>query len=260
MNLLKVDYHKEEVYGVEEEFLAGVPATGVASSNGMEAIYAAGTIATGDTRAGRATITHNAGANDEKSYSTTNEVFEFVAGKPIRFRAMTQPGATTPEEVNCFIGLMEGLDSAAMVDAGAGPKADTDGFGFFCVETGGAVYSQNWHVWSSFNTAFQVTELVAANCNNLLNETIIKGEILRDFEAEWVSTNDVPGVGGAASTLLDAEVRFYVGGILAAKHVQNGVNVITTASTEEMDFGLYTLNTAGASTWFIDYLKCEQLR
>jgi len=269
MNLLPVDFHKEDVYGVEDDFLHGAFATGVAQDNGFTSTHPVGAITMGDARGGTGLFTFTAAADEYLSHTTTNEIFEFVEDKPIRFIAKTLLPITLGNELNIFVGCMENMDSASeFVAAGGGLRlADTDGFGFFTPEAGGAVYPNTedlWHCWSNFGDVQQVTPLLGTNLLNLLGADVKAWDgaagVGQCLSAEWVPVNVVPGVGAVAPTLLDAEVRFWVGGRLACKHLMRGVNQITIAGTQEMNFGLVGENLTDIASMSCDYLKCEQVR
>lgn len=268
MHNLPVEFHKEKVYGVEDDFLHEAVATGVAQDNGITFTHAVGAIACGDHRTGIATITSTAANDEYNSILSTNEIFEFVMGKPIRFIAKGVLPVLLPNELNIFVGCMEDMDTATeMIDAGAGPRADSDMFGFYTPEAGGAVFPTTedlWHCVSSFGALQQITALNAANPLNLLGEDV-KAQaagvgVEHELVAEWVPPNLVPGAAGAAPTLMDAEVRFWVDGRLACKHQMRGAFQITTGNTEEMNFGVVVLNITDICSLDVDYIKCEQLR
>lgn len=266
--------HNEHNYGIETDCMSLVEATTVGDSHGMVATYPVGNIVGNDARRGTYLFTWTVADEEFISYSTLYEIFEFVNGHPIRFKVILTPGLTadTPEELNIFIGCMEDMDNATEMQAtGLGPRADSDMFGFFTVESVSAAYAnpEVWHCVSSFGALQQITALTAANPNNLSNadqkvfDAVTGDGIERVFTAEWVPTNAVPGVGGVAPTLLDAEVRFRIDGILVAKHLMRGAFQITIAGTQEMNFGVVGSNAAASSATAaldLDYVKCLQLR
>lgn len=271
MRGLPVDFHKEDNFGVEDDFLHGAFATGVAQDNGFTFTHAVGAIALGDAFGGVAVMTTTAADDEYLSILTTNEIFEFVLGKPIRFKCILTPGLTAelPEELNIFVGCMENMDTATeFQNAGAGMRALCgDLFGFFKPSNDSAVFNQYWHAVSGHNDLEVYTELSAANrVNNIsgvdwkvYDDTTGNG-IERELVAEWVPTNVVPGVGGVAPTIINAEVRFWIDGVLVAKHLMSGVNQITIATTEEMNFGIVITNITDICVLDVDYLKCEQVR
>jgi len=265
---LPVEFHKEMVYGVEDDFLHEAVATGVAQDNGFTFTHAAAGITCGDFRTGIATILHTAVANQFASILSTNAIFQFALGKPIRFIAKSVQPVLLPDELNIFVGCMEDMDTATeFTAAGGGMRAGSDMFGFFTPEAGGAVYPNTedlWHCISNFGAVQQVTPLLGTNPLNLLGADV-KAQtagvgVRHELCAEWVPCNMVPGVAGAAPLLMDAEVRFWVDGILACKHEMRGVFQITVAAAVAMNFGLVEENTAGISSLNVDYLKCEQVR
>jgi len=271
MRLLPVDHHKEKVVGVELDCASEVAATTVAMDNGFTATHAAPpTIATPDFFGGRWTMTHTAVANQLMVVASTNEIFQFVQGRPIRFICDLQPGLTaqTPEELNLFAGCMNAFTTAPCVDAGAGPKATGDHFGFYTPEAGGAAFTAAednfWMARSQHNGTAMATVLDAAHSHDgqdhLAYDATSGDGIAHRLIAEFAPTNAVPGVGGVAATIFDAEIRFEMDGVLVAKHLHRGTNQITIASTTLMQGGLACLNTAAASIMNLDYMKCEQLR
>ena len=275
MNLLPVEFHNEKVYGVNDDFLHAFFATGVAGDNGWTSTHAVGAITMGDARGGQMVMTAS-GADDEfMSHLTTNEIFEFVSGKPIRFLARWDASTADEslDEMNVWAGCMEDMNTTdEILDACAGPRADSDMFGFFKAGTTGAavppLFNPNlWQCVSSFGALQQITELSAANPLNLSGEDQKPFSPTTAFAraaeliAEWVPTNFVPGVAAAAPTLLDAEVRFWINGRLVAKHQQVGAFQITIAGTEEMNFGVVTRQSAAqASVCRWGQVKCEQVR
>ena len=207
MRLLPVEQHKEQVVGVEEEFIHGSFATTVALGNGFTATHAVGTIATEDALHGRGQFDFTAANAEYISYLTTWEIFQFLNDCPIRFKGIIEPGLTAevPEELNIFLGCMENMDTASeFVAAGGGMRLLCgDLFGFYTPEAGGAVFDDTfWHCVSGHNDIEQYTELSAANVNNLSGADwlVIDGTtgngIAREFVAEWKPTNLVPGIGG----------------------------------------------------------------
>ncbi|MEE9185255.1 MAG: hypothetical protein V3U39_12390 [Acidimicrobiia bacterium] len=271
MRLVPVDHHKEEVVGLEEEFIHGSFATGVALGNGFTATHAVGAIATADALHGEGLVTWTAAADEYCSYLSTWEIFQMLNGCPIRFKAILRPGLTAslPEELNLFVGCMENMDTASeFVAAGGGMRALCgDIFGFFTPESGGAVLDDSvWHCITGHNDLEQVDALNAANPNNLsgADVKVIDGTtgdgLTHEFVAEWVPTNVVPGVGGVAATIINAETRFWVDGVLVAKHQQRGTFQITIATAELMNFGFVGENITDIAVCNLLYLKCEQLR
>lgn len=283
MRNLPIDFHDEKVFRVQTDFAHNEHTTGVPQLDGWTPTFAAGTIVTADRESvadatalpyGPAilTVTGTAVADQFHSYLRTLEEFLFENDNPIRFIAKLPAGRADEnlDELNIFIGCMEDMDTATeLQDNGLGPRADSDMFGFFKVEeaNAGALYGGSyWGCVSGFGANQQITMLNAGNANNLsaadqkvYAATIFRNEV--ELVAEWMPTNVVPGVGGAAVTLLDAEVRFWVNGILCAKHRMIGVNQITIATAEAMNFG-YVSRTGLAQIVVnhLGFMKCEQIR
>lgn len=272
MHTLPVEFHKEKNFGVYSNCELLVEASGVGNGEGMVATYAVGNIVGADGFGGVYLFTWTVADEEFISYLTLYEIFQFLQGKPIRFIGQFTPGLTadTPEELNLFLGCMEDMDTATeMQAAGAGPRLDSDMFGFFCVESASVVFEPNyWYAVSSFGALQQTTLLNLANRSNLsgVPHKVFDGAgdgIEHEFVAEWVPTNLVPGVAGAAPTLMDAEVRFWIDGLLVAKHEMRGAFQITVAGAQEMNFGLVGSNAAASSATAalnLDFLKCEQVR
>ena len=253
MRTLPQDFFNEHVYSVEHQFEHSDFTTATATLDGWTPVFGAGAMAVADravTEEEPAILTITGTAVDDQFSALwrTREEFKFHNGRPMRFR-VDQPAGTADENLDqqsCYIGCLEGADGANdLLDDGAGPVLDRDKFGFYkCGATGAAVFTPNtWVCFSSFGALQQTTELLAANPANLSGEhqtqhhpTTIIRRALR-LEAEWVPTNMVPGVAGAAPTLMDAEVRFWINGELVAKHEQRGAFQITAATAEAMNFG-----------------------
>ena len=274
MNLVQPDFHNEQHFGVFIDCAETVPASGTATLGDFVPTYAVGDISESDGLHGIYLFTWTVADEEFISLLTTQELFEFLPSQSIRFAAKLTPGVTadTPEELNIFVGCMENMDTATEMQAtGLGPRANSDMFGFFTVESVSAAYAnpEVWNCVSSFGALQQITRLTADNLRNLSGadqkvfDAVTGDGIERKMVAEWVPVNVVPGVGAVAPTLFDAEVRFWLDGILVAKHLQRGAYQITTAATEEMNFGLVGSNAAASSATAalnLDYLKCEQVR
>jgi hypothetical protein len=268
MRNLRVDYAPLERFGVELDCISEVAATTVAMDNGFTALYTAPTTITSpDVFAGRWLFTHTAVADQLMAVYTTNEIFQFVAGHPMWFHGRLLLGPTTPEEINAFLGCMNAFATAPVVNAGAGPKATGDHFGFYTPEAGGAVYAaaddDMWMAVSQHNGVRLETILNAANSlDGQDHRAYVAGPgagIETDLEAQFMPTNLVSGVAGVAATIFDAEISFWVNNVLVAKHQHRGVQQITIANTTLMNFGFAMQNTAAASTALLSRMGCHQL-
>lgn len=273
---IPVLFHEEYVFGAFTDCIETVAATGVAMDTGFTCTYAAGDITEADGFGGEWLFTWTVADEEYISAITTQEIFEFILGKPIRFAVELTPGLTadTPEELNLFIGCMENMDTASEFQtAGAGMRALCgDLFGFFTPESVTAVFPnpEVWHVVTGHNDILQYTPLIAGEQNNISHvdwkvyDPTSGNGITRKFVAEWMPLNVVPGVGGLAPTIIDAEVRYWIDGVLVAKHRQNGlIYFITIATTQAMNFGVVGMNAAASSVTAaldLDYQKCEQVR
>ena len=161
---------------------------------------------------------------------------------------------------------MEDMLTGPVIAAGAGPKLDSDLFGFYTPDSRSTrcVDDNFWYCVCSFGALQQITALTADNPLNISGQAVpvaVGGVgVRRVFEAEWVPTNVTPGVGGVAPTILEAEVRFLIDGEVVAKHLQRGVNQITIANHVLMDFGVAIENITDICVLNEDFLKCQQRR
>ena len=276
MRTLEQEMFDERVFTVDHQFKHNDFTTATATIDGWTPVFGAGTLVVADRLIASEepavlTITGTAVDDQFSALWRTLEEFKFHLGRPIRFR-VDQPAGLADQnldEQSCYIGCLEGADGANdLLDAGAGPILDADKFGFYkCGATGAAVFPANtWVCISSYGALQQTTILSAANPLNLSGEhqkqheaTIFRRPLR--FEAEWQSCNAVPGVAGAAPTLQDAEVRYWINGVLCAKHQMRGAFQITTAGTEGMNFGYVTrMQAAEIAVNHLSYMKCGQLR
>ncbi len=264
---LELDYTPLNSFGVELDCISEVAATTVNQPNGFVSVYGSPpTITTPNTFAGRWLYTHTAAAGQTMHTYTTNSIFQFVQGLPIWMHGRVLLGPTTPEEENVFLGCMTAFNTAPLVDAGAGPKASDDHFGFYTPEQGGTTFDaledDMWIAVSQHNGTAIRTVLNAANSiDKRDHRAYVAGPgagIETDFEAHFVPTGPVPVPAGTAVVIFDAEVSFWVDGALVAVHNHSGANQITIASTTLMNFGLALLNTAAATTAFLSRMGCHQ--
>ena len=265
---LPVEYHNENSFGVYSNCDSFVEASGTGDSKSFVATYAAGDITGDDGHEGIYYFTWTVADEEFISYQTEYELFTFLDDRPCRFAVDLTPGVTadTPEELNLYIGCMEATDTATEMQAtGLGPRADSDMFGFFTVESVSAVYAnpEVWNCVSSIGASQQITVLTAANANNLSNvnqkvydATTGDGNKVK-LVAEYVPTSRV----NAAT--FNAEVRFWINDVLVAKHDLSGTYVITDAASEAMNFIVVGSNAAASSATAamnLNYVKCDQLR
>ncbi len=280
MKGLPIDYFPEQAYDVVFDKFHGEFATGVALIDGWTPTFGAGAMAGADRIAGavplgeaQSTLMFTGTAVDDEFHSLwrTFEEFKFHPSQPIRSRIDFPAGAADQnlDEQSLFVGCLEAATPGTeLLDAGAGPILDADKFGFFKVgATGATLVPAYWYCVSSFGANQQVTQLNAANCNNLSGvdwkqfdpTTIFRNK--QSLVAEFMPTNLVPGVAGAAPTIMDAEVRFWINSVLVAKHVMNGTYQITTAAAEPMNFG-YASRTQAAVIIVnhVSLFRCTQLK
>jgi len=276
MRGLPIDYFPEQALDVIHDKFHGEYANATAQLDGWTPVFGAGTMAGGDRAVGieepsRLVITDTAVDDQFMALWRTNEEFKFHPGQPIRFRVDFPAGAADQDndDLSLFVGCLEGADGATdLLDDGAGPILDADKFGFYKAGETGATWAANyWWCVSSFGANQQATQISAANADNLSGvdykqfDPTLRTRNEQSLIAEWMPTNLVPGVAGAAPTLLDAEVRFWINGVLVCKHVMNGTYQITLATAEAMNFGYVSrLTAANAAVNEISFLRCTQLR
>jgi len=281
MRLLPINFEREQGFEVFTQFDHDEYVTATPQLDGWIPTFAAGDMETVEQISpavsgvltqpnSQITITGTAVADQFHSFLRTHEEFIFSIDRPIRFAALFPRGYADEnlDELNIFVGCMEDMDTATeLQDDGAGPRADSDMFGFFKVAQATGDYAgEVWCCVSGFGANQQITELVATNPDNLSNadQKVYDADVYRNrskLVAEWVPLNVVPGVGAVAPTLFDAEVRFWINGVLCAKHEMRGVNQITALAAEPMNFGYVSrtgLNQIIVN--HIEYLRCKQLR
>jgi len=263
---MPIDFHNEKSFGVFLDCIRESAATTVNGDDGFVSVFPAGSsMPSGDVFNGQWAMTTDADDNELLLVHTTNEIFQFVQDLITRFWARLTP-LTLPAEQNIFVGCMNAIATAPVVDAGAGPKATGDHFGFYTPESGGATFTAAednfWMARSQHNGVAIATILDAARSldgQDHLAYTAGGVGIERDLIAECVPTNAVPGVAGAAVTIFDMEVRFWLDGVLVAKHLHRGTQQVTIASTTLMNFGVAVQNITDIVVLNLDFLKCEQL-
>ncbi len=266
----RLNFNALTSFGVELTGNEAVAATTVEMANGFTAVHAAPpTITRQDIFGGRYLFTHTAAANQYMALYSNAEMFQFVQGQPIWFHARLLLGPTTPEEENLFIGCMDALQTAAVVDAGAGPKATGDHFGFYTPEAGGVTFDaaddDMWIAVSQHNGTEIRTVLNAANSiDRQDHRAYVAGPgagIETDFEADFVPTGPIGGTGGV--TIFDADIEFTINGLTVAVHHHSagagGGIAITVANTTLMHFGIAMQNTAAATTALLSRMGCHQL-
>lgn len=259
--LLPNDFITEKTFGVEKNTCAEIAATTVAMDDGFTfTAPVAGTCQVGDTFGGMILYSHTAGANELGCLGSTNEVFQFVAGKPIRFVAdITYQLLAT--ELNHFVGCINAILTAPTIADGAGMKATGDHFGFYTPSSNSAVFANPNNIFcvSQCNGVAQITELTALLSLDHVNHCVAIGSRHR-YRAEWIPTGWEPGVGNITPTIFEAEIHFFIDDVLVCVHRQNGANRITAANTTLMQFGSASENITDIATYEIRQLKCRQLR
>ena len=276
-----INFERENCFEVFTQFDHDEYVTGTPQLDGWIPTFAPGDMQTGEQISpavsgvltqpnSQITITGTPVADQFHSFLRTHEEFIFSPNRPIRMSALF-PRAYADDnldELNIFVGCMEDMDTATeLQDDGAGPRADSDMFGFFKVAQATGDYAgEVWNCVSGFGANQQITELVYTNPLNLsgADQKVYDGDVYRNrtkLVAEWVPINYVPGVAGAAPTLFDAEARFWINGVLCAKHQMRGAYQLTSLACEPMNFGY--VSRTGLNQMIInhmEYLRCQQIR
>ncbi len=258
---LENDFITEKTFGVELNTCTEIAATTVAMDNGFTfTAPVAGTCQVGDAFQGVVLYSHTAGAAELGALVTTNAVFNFVAGRPIRFIAdITFPVVVLPvTEFNFFVGCQNAMLTAPTITAGGGMKATGQHFGFYTPDSSSAVFATpaNWFAVSMHNDIQQITELTALNSLDGQRH-FIEDNTRYDFRAEWIPGSNV----GNSATIFEAEIHFFIDNVHVATHRQSGaVNFITPGNTDLMQFGCVSENITDIITYEIKQLKCRQLR
>jgi len=261
------DFINEESFGAEINPCAEVAATTVPMDNGFtyNQVGAAGTLQAGDTFEGMWLASTTGGAAEIGLLSTTNEVFNFTIGQPIRFIAdITFQLLAT--ELNLFVGCGNAMATAMTITAGGGMKATGDHFGFYTPDSSSTVFvapreDERMYAVSQHNGTAIVTELSAANTITRQDYDVAVGTRYQ-LQADFVPTGNIGGTGGV--TIFDADIEFRIDGFLVAVHHHSagagGGIAITVANTTEMQFGIYHENITDICTYEIRQAKCRQLR
>ncbi len=115
----------------------------------VDTITDTGTVAIGDAVSGIATLTPSDGSvvdNDEVYFATANELFLFLANRPIygKFRFATV--LTTLSAMNFCVGFQNAVGANSLVDDGGGPKVSGS-----TLAVGKVDGETAWRVWSACN-------------------------------------------------------------------------------------------------------------
>ncbi len=255
---LENDFITEKTFGAELNTVAEIAASTVAMDSGFTfTAPVAGTCQVGDAFQGVVTYSHTIGAAELGALVTTNEVFNFVAGRPIRFIAdITFVTLTT--EINFFVGCQDAMLTAPTITAGGGMKATGQHFGFYTPDSSSAVFANSDSIFavSMHNDIQQITELTALLSLDRQAYEVADG-VRHKFSAEWIPGANV----GNSATLFEAEIHFFIDDIHVATHRQSGaVNFITPGNTDLMQFGCVSENITDIIVYEIRQLKCRQLR
>lgn len=85
---------------------------------------------------GGITLTTDATNNNECYLESTNELFKFLANRPIHLQALISYTEANTDDANVMVGLMDAPGANSIVDDGAGPKASYSGAVIYKVDGG----------------------------------------------------------------------------------------------------------------------------
>lgn len=213
------------------EFVSGDLFTDTSADSGA-------TIAASDAAGGVVVLTTGGTDNNEAYLLTTKELFLFAADKPLIGEARIKYAEANTDDANVCVGFMNAVAADALVDDGAGPKASYSGAVFYKVDGG-----TRWQVQSSLATTRTTTDLTAANSYDKVAKTA-GGSAYQTLRIEVITTSST-----------EAEVSFYIDGVLVAKHA-----LTYTSATEMMFFVGVKAGGANSEVVYVDYASAYQLR
>lgn len=222
------------IFGFFDDFFHFVTAdlwTSLAADSGAS-------VAVGDAAGGIVVLTTGGTNNNEAYLKNTKEIFKFAEDKPILFEARIQYAEANTDDANVCLGLMDAVGADSILDDGGGPKASYSGAVFFKVDGG-----TRWNVESSLAGTQTTTELSATNSLDKLAKTA-GGSSYQTFRIEVLPINST-----------EAEVSFYIDGVLVAKH-----SLTYTSATEMMAFVGVKAGGANSEVVSVDYAAGYQLR
>lgn len=187
---------------------------------------------------GQVTLTTGATDNNECYLHTTRELFLFAADKPIVFETRLKYTEANTDDANVCHGLMDAVGANSILDNGGGPKASYSGAVFF--KSDGDTL---WSVESSLAGVQTTTQLSATNS---LTKTaqVPGGGTWQTFRIEVVTISST-----------EAEVSFYIDGVLVAKH-----SLTYTSATEMQAFVGAKAGDTNSEVVTVDYVSAYQLR
>lgn len=172
----------------------------------------------------------------------SNELFKFIADRPILFGARASWAEANTDDLNIAIGLMDGVAANAMLDNGAGMKASF---------SGAVIYKKDgdtlWSVRSSIGSTYTDTETQHAS-NGGGNQTFaIQVMPKTSTEIDIVFWHDGQG-GSNLQPMLDAR-----GNVI--KHT------VTLGSPTEMAAAVYAkCGSTSSEVITVDFLGADQVR
>ncbi len=191
-----------------------------------------------DGAGGQVTLTTGGTDNNECYLLTTRELFLFAADKPLVFESRLKFTEANTDDANVCVGLMNAVGADSILDNGAGPKASYSGAVFYKVDGG-----TRWQVQSSLATSKTTTDLSATNSLTKTAQTP-GGGVWQVFRIEVVTISST-----------EAEVSFYLDGLLVAKH-----SLTYTSATEMQAFVGVKAGDTNSEVVTVDYIAAYQLR
>ena len=236
LNLPEEAYEMDRVHGFAEHFPNKNTTFWTTTSAD------AGTAAMSDAAGGVIVLTSGDGTpvdNDECYLLTTNELFLFAAGKPLRLRARVQFAQVATNSANVFVGTMNAVAADALIDNGGGPRANFSGVCFYTRDG-----SVNWHAGYSDGTTQTLAELTATN--SLAKTAAVAATAASVFTL--LEINVIP------KTATSMDIIFSINGSIVYKMMDR-----TYASATEMMVALGVKAGSGANQLLsVDAVSCYQ--
>lgn len=185
------------------------------------------------------------GDNDEIYLHTTKEIFKIESGRPILIEARVKFTEANTDDANIMFGLMNGIAANALVDNGAGPKADYSGAVFFKAD-GDTV----WSVENSDSTTQKTTQLDGSHVSVIGSNFASEAQTAGGGVWETLRIEVRPTDAGKANFI------FWKDGAPVAKHTDQ---VFTNATEAAVVLGVKNGGT-NVETLAVDYVSAWQKR